>query len=376
MRSTWPCLVLLALVPTARSVDDPTPLLAQIKAVKSEGVGNEVAGKAWRSLVDLGPKALIPTLTAFDGADATAANWLRTAVDAIAEREVAAGRSLPTDALEAHLKDTRRSPVSRRIAFEWLSRIDKTTPQRLLPGLRDDPSVELRREAVAVLIQEAQGLLEKKDETAAREAFTRAFQSARDRDQVELTAKTLKKLGQEVDATAHLGFLRRWHVVGPFDSRQGKGYKAAYPPEDKIDLNAAFKGKEGASLRWKEHASTEAFAIVDFNKALGKHMGAAGYAWTVLESPAERTVEIRAASNNAIKIYLNGRQIYAREEYHHGIHDDQHQTRGTLRAGRNELLVKVCQNEQKDEWAQTWQFQLRICDTVGGAVPLTISSPR
>jgi hypothetical protein len=51
---------------------------------------------------------------------------------------------------------------------------------------------------------------------------------------------------------------------------------------------------------------------------------------------------------------------------------DQHVGQGTLKAGRNEILVKVCQNEQKEDWAQLWSFQLRVCDNLGGAVPVSI----
>ena len=33
------------------------------------------------------------------------------------------------------------------------------------------------------------------------------------------------------------------------------------------------------------------------------------------------------------------------------------------------LVVKVCQNNQKDAWAQRWQFQARICDATGAPIP-------
>ena len=88
--------------------------------------------------------------------------------------------------------------------------------------------------------------------------------------------------------------------------------------------------------------------------------------------PLRLFVEIRAGSNNAVRIYLNGKEIFFREEYHHGMQMDQHVGRAMLKAGRNEVLVKVCQNEQTDAWAQQWSFQLRICDSLGGAVPVTV----
>src|SRR5205823_4167254 len=105
---------------------------------------------------------------------------------------------------------------------------------------------------------------------------------------------------------------------------------------------------------------------------VGKHMGAAAYAFAAVHSPTERPVQIRAGSQNALKIFLNGKLIFAREEYHHGMQMDQHIGNGTFRAGRNEILIKICQNEQTDDWAQNWSFQARICDPAGGSVPWTL----
>jgi hypothetical protein len=42
--------------------------------------------------------------------------------------------------------------------------------------------------------------------------------------------------------------------------------------------------------------------------------------------------------------------------------------RARLRAGKNVILLKVCQNEQSEDWAQTWQFQFRVCDATGTAI--------
>jgi len=83
-------------------------------------------------------------------------------------------------------------------------------------------------------------------------------------------------------------------------------------------------------------------------------------------------VEIRFGCIVAIKVFLNGKEIYAREEYHHGQRFDQYSGLGTLKAGRNEILVKVCQNDQKESWAQDWKFQLRLCDYSGGALPIAV----
>ena len=87
-----------------------------------------------------------------------------------------------------------------------------------------------------------------------------------------------------------------------------------------------------------------------------------------MSSEAERPVEIRAGSNNAVRIWVNGKEIYFREEYHHGMADGPARRQDArCKAGRNEILIKVCQNEQTDSWAEQWSFQLRICDALGGA---------
>jgi hypothetical protein len=40
----------------------------------------------------------------------------------------------------------------------------------------------------------------------------------------------------------------------------------------------------------------------------------------------------------------------------------------SLERGLNQVLIKVCQNEQTDDWAQDWVFQLRVCDDTGGGI--------
>src|SRR5262249_40929654 len=133
-----------------------------------------------------------------------------------------------------------------------------------------------------------------------------------------------------------------------------------------------WKGKNHIPLRWSAHLATDPYGLVDLNKVIGKHMGVVAYAYAVVESPRLQPVQVRAGSNNAVKIFLNGKEIFFREEYHHGVQMDQHVGLGTLKAGQNDILIKVCQNEQTEDWAQNWSFQLRICDALGGAVPMTV----
>ena len=76
-----------------------------------------------------------------------------------------------------------------------------------MPGMLDDPSLELRRDAVARLIDEAAALAEEKNNEAAVAIYRQALTAARDIDQIRTLAERLRKLGQPVDLPRHLGFL-------------------------------------------------------------------------------------------------------------------------------------------------------------------------
>ena len=100
-------------------------------------------------------------------------------------------------------------------------------------------------------------------------------------------------------------------------------------------------------------------------------MDVVAFATATVEVTKETPAEIRVISPNAVQVYLNGTKIYEHEEYHHGTPFDQYKAKGVLKAGRNEILIKLTQNNQTDSWAQRWQFAARVCDATGGKIPLT-----
>src|SRR5262249_2473058 len=150
--------LLLALPAGAAAVE---PLLTRIKAVGKEGAGGPEAARAWKELTARGPEGLPDVLAALDDAGPVAANYLRSAVEAIADRAWASGKALPKGKLEGFVRDPRRNGAARRLAYDYLVRLDPKAPGRLLPGMLDDPGAELRRDAVAVVLAEAKGLLDK-----------------------------------------------------------------------------------------------------------------------------------------------------------------------------------------------------------------------
>ncbi len=351
------------------SAQEAQSLVLRIKAVGKEGVGNVEAAKAFKELVRLGPDVLPDVLTGMDDANPIGLNWLRAAVESIQDKALTENQKIPADKIAAFLNDTTHAHTSRRLAYECLVRLDPTTPARLLPKLLDDPSPELRRDAVAVKLKQGKELVFGTP-NGPKDYFQDLLKHARDRDQVTAICDELKKQGVEIDQTKHFGFITRWLLVGPFDNVKGVGFHNVYPPEKGVDVKSSYIGKDNDKVQWKEHVTEKTLGLVDLTEAVGKLKGAVVYAYAVVSSDRERPVDLRCGSNNAVRIWLNGKEIFGREEYHHGFAMDQHVGKGTLKRGRNQILIKVCQNEQTDSWAQRWDFQLRVCDHLGAAAPV------
>ncbi|HUY89716.1 MAG TPA: hypothetical protein VMV10_13350 [Pirellulales bacterium] len=363
--------------------------LKTLRSVEPNGVDNAAAAQAWGDVAAAGAAQLPTVLAAIDEAGPLGANWLSAAVQTIADRQLKQGDKLPAAELEAFVLDKQHAPRGRRLAFEWLVRADNTAADRLTPGFLFDPSPELRRDAVARLIAEGDKLVKPRTKgvhkgvgrddrgpqespEVAQKVYDKALSGAVDLDQVKKLKTELEKLGEKVDLPLHFGFVTRWKVIGPFDNTGEKGFDVVYPPEKAIELDAEYEGKplEGKArqVKWIDFETQDDYGIVDLNAAVGKANGVAAYAWAEFNSPSEQPAELRLGRDNANKMWLNGKVIHEQRVYHSGADMDQFIGRGQLRKGKNTILVKVLQNEQKEEWAQTWGFQLRVCDATGVAI--------
>ena len=357
----------LAAVSAAPSLAaDLEPCVETLLSVGPHGKGQAEAARAWNEAANTPAKELPQLLLALDRANPLAANWIRTAIDAAAERGRQRGEQPPLDALQRFLGDVRHAPHARRLAFELIAAADPTASARLIPNMLDDPSVELRRDAVALVLDQAKELA-KTDAARAKEAYRKAFAAARDLDQVQAASTRLRALGETADLTAHFGFLIRWRVIAPFDNRGEKGFDAVYPPEKELRFDATYPGKDGP-VKWFQWTSPQEMGQVDFHKAISEQKGVVGYAATEFIADSGRDVEFRLTTFNAAKLWLNGKLLDEHKVYHGGSQFDQYVCRAALQPGKNVILLKICQNEQTQEWARNWNFQFRVCDALGTAV--------
>jgi hypothetical protein len=343
--------------------------IAHILAVGPEGSGSREAAQACEALTSQGSLSLIPSLEAMAGANPLARNWLRSVVETVVAEAADAPGSLPTENMKTFILDRTQDPLARHLAFDLYGELHPDDVATLVAGMIDDPSPPLRREAVAVQIKEGNRLFEAKENDASARVFRSALDAARDVDQIDEIAKTLRKgLGQKVDLQRQFGFLSHWQVIGPFDNTDRSGFATVFPPEETIDLSASYPGKENKMVSWIPYATSDDYGMVNLNTPYTPLKQVVGYAYTEYEAPGARRAELRLGCKNAWKIWLNGEYLFGRDEYHRGIRIDQYILPIELNEGRNTILVKVCQNEQEQDWTVEWEFQLRICDESGSAL--------
>lgn len=334
-----------------------------LRSVGPEAAGAAQARQARDVLVAGGSDNLVPVLEGFRGSTVLASNWLRSTFEAIADQQLKTGKGLPHAELLSFVRDTTQAPAARRLAYEWLRKELADLEEQLIPSMLLDPNPEFRRDAVSRLVDQAKAANGPK----AIEMYQSALAGAVHEDQVKVIAEALRAAEVEVDIQKHFGFLPSWKVIGPFNNRDLVGFSIAYPPEKKIEIAAEYDGQLG-QVSWQPINTEDDYGVVDIGKQIENYKGSLMYATTTFRSDQAQSVELRLGTPNAWKLWVNGELVFQREEYHRSTQMDQYKIPVNLLKGDNVLLLKVCQNEQEQSWAQDYKFQLRVCDATGSAV--------
>lgn len=358
-----------------------TPDLGKdIATVAGQGTGTEAGRTAWKRLAQAGPEAVPLLLEAMDTPSVVSANWFLTALDQVLAQEKGPTR-IDLDRVLAFARDQKRQGRARRVAMEIVDHHRPGTLDKLLPGWLDDP--EFRPEALALLHNEAGKSLVAGKKDQAIKQFRMAFLHSRDIEQARKPAAALLDLGVEVSIARHLGFLTRWHLIGPFDSRGNKGFHLSYPPEKKVDLKETLPGKD-RQLTWKSYLVQEPspkvnakhVALVNLaeTRALGNADDAIGFAFTEFTLSKAQKGEFRGAADDNFTIWVNGKRVFGFEEYRNGIRFDRHRFAVDLLAGKNTVLVKVAQTPAPNP-EPNWEFILRVVDESGKGLLFDAPTP-
>lgn len=101
-------------------------------------------------------------------------------------------------------------------------------------------------------------------------------------------------------------YLDRWHIIGPFDGRLGRGFSHwKYPPEDAVNLKGVYAGKDNRLLRW-QYFIADKYPLVppDFEES------AVYYGYTELILAQDSDIWVWIGADDDARIWLNDRMVY------------------------------------------------------------------
>src|SRR6266852_2523201 len=142
----------------------------------------------------------------------------------------------------------------------------------------------------------------------------------------------------------------KWHYLGPFDNDDGAGFDAVYPPEKEIDLQKTYPTLDG-DAGWKEFKNFKVGAINDL-KFFKHNDNACIYLYHEIEVADAVELPIALGSDDGLKVWLNGTKLIEDNVIRAAAPDQDHATL-KLKAGKNQLLVKITQA------AGEWSFYVR-----------------
>ena len=126
--------------------------------------------------------------------------------------------------------------------------------------------------------------------------------------------------------------LSPWSHIGPFGAPDfKKAYNEAFPPEKNVDLSKTYEDRKWvARPEWKDG--------VIHNTLKGDN--SANYLFRTIEVSSARPLPVSFGRDDAIKVWLNGESVLAKETQG-GVAKDQDKITLELKAGANQLLVKI-----------------------------------
>jgi hypothetical protein len=351
----WWLLISVAMTPPIFA-DTFGDKLGQLRTLSSSDDSNRLATKLSKQLHSDKNVPLLQVLKSMKDATPIGRNWLIGLSHSIYQRS---GKSSKDD-LEKFLSDTTQDGEARYTVFEWLTEGDEASRKAMLATMKQDPSPELRYQAVKEILEG----------TPTASDLQSILESARHPDQIVDIIAKLKEEKIDIDQAKQFGFLMNWKLIGPFDHVGSANFDKVFPIESDWlsgEVQAEYPGKSG-TVKWLEETTDDKEGAFDLAKIFANEKGCIIYAMTEFEATSDLDAEVRLGCINANKIWINSKLVMSNEVYHTSMQIDQYSEATRLKSGANRILVKICQNEQKEQWAQRYAFQLRISDSTGKAI--------
>jgi hypothetical protein len=153
-------------------------------------------------------------------------------------------------------------------------------------------------------------------------------------------------------AWANRVYVDRWYIIGPFHAGNASSFHHVYPPEQWVDLDGVYLGKDQRVLRW-QYLSSAAYPLIPPDPA----EQAIYYGYTEIVSDQARSVVLALGADDDAKLWLNEQQVWVsgsqRKAWYtqggvqslkqdiHNLNLIEDRLRVPLHKGRNTVLFKL-----------------------------------
>ncbi len=131
-------------------------------------------------------------------------------------------------------------------------------------------------------------------------------------------------------------FIDSWYTVGPFPNPNRANIHTAFPPEQGINLDAVYTGKNNQSVRW-EFVQTGSPFLVPANP----QEYAVYYAYTELWFEEAQELTLAVGSDDAGKMWINDKQVWQSSDALKPWRQAEDLVKVQFQKGRNRILYRV-----------------------------------
>lgn len=150
------------------------------------------------------------------------------------------------------------------------------------------------------------------------------------------TSLATRNISDGATQTAKWLMINSWYMIGPFDNTKRQHIHTAFPPENVINLQAKYLGKEQNILTWQYQQFTKTPII-----PVGMGEFEIYYAYTQVKSEKAQDVWLAIGSDDQSKLWLNGILVWNSLPQHKGWQLNEGFRKVHLKAGNNEILFRL-----------------------------------
>ncbi len=183
-------------------------------------------------------------------------------------------------------------------------------------------------------------------------------------DRFQAVADRMKACGDKSNLAERLGVITQWYLVGPWANPNSEAFDKVFFPEKEIELGKTYK-EGGKDLKWKPVTTGDLAGRLNLRQVVVDAENVAAYAYAEVNSDIDQDVVFKAGSDDGMKFWLNGKQLFAKNEPR-ALTPDMDTIPGRLNKGVNRILIKVLNG------VGLWELHVRVTSPDGKPLRLKV----